>query len=145
VIESPELAGLRENVQNSLMSSGRILVVEDEPLIRMFVVDTLEDAGFGVEEAGSATEALAKVGSESPLFAAVIVDVGLPDRPGDSLAAELRTKWADLPIIIASGQDKAALRARFKDDGRVGVLGKPYNSAMLKDALRELGVTAVSG
>jgi DNA-binding response OmpR family regulator len=131
-------------VQNTPMSSGRILVVEDEPLIRMFVVDTLEDAGFLVEEAGSATEALAKVGSESPVFAAVIVDVGLPDRPGDSLTAELRTKWAELPIIIASGQDRTTLLARFRDDGHVGVLGKPYNSAMLIDALRELGVTAVS-
>src|SRR5271154_973166 len=106
-----------ENEQNDLMSLVRILVVEDEPLIRMFVVDTLEDAGFLVEEAGSATEALAKVGSESPVFAAVIVDVGLPDRPGDSLAAELRTKWAELPIIIASGHDRTALLARFKDDG----------------------------
>jgi DNA-binding response OmpR family regulator len=126
------------------MSSGRILIVEDEPLIRMFVVDTLEDAGFHVEEAGSAAEALTKVASEIPLFAAVIVDVGLPDRPGDSLAAELRANWAELPIIIASGHDQSALAKRFKDVGHIVVLGKPYNSSMLINVLRQLGVDAVS-
>ena len=138
-------AGGMEDEQNDPMSLVRILVVEDEPLIRMFVVDTLEDAGFHVEEAGSAAEALAKVVSESPLFAAVIVDVGLPDRPGDLLAAELRTSWAELPIIIASGHDRTALVSRFKDDGHIGVLGKPYNSCMLIDALRQMGVNASSG
>jgi DNA-binding response OmpR family regulator len=127
------------------MSKARILVVEDEPLIRMFVVDTLEDAGFQVEEAGRADEAAAKLAPEGPPFAAVIVDVGLPDRPGDLLAAELRSKWMDLPIIIASGHDKHALESRFRDDRHMGVLGKPYNSGMLLKALNHLGVNAGSG
>jgi DNA-binding response OmpR family regulator len=121
------------------MPQDRILIVEDEPLIRMFVVDTLEDAGFQVEEAAGATEAMSKADTDSN-FAAVIIDVGLPDRPGDVLATEMRAKWPELPIIIASGHDRNELARRFSDDGRIGVLGKPYNSGMLLDTLRKAGV-----
>jgi DNA-binding response OmpR family regulator len=111
----------------------------------MFVVDSLKDAGFEVEEAGTASEAMEIGVSQSAAFAAVIVDVGLPDRPGDVLAAEMRTKWAELPIIIASGHDRNELARRFSADERVGVLGKPYNSGMLMEALRKMGVDAASG
>jgi DNA-binding response OmpR family regulator len=123
------------------MPQDRILIVEDEPLIRMFVVDTLEDAGFQVEEAAGATEAMSKAETDSNL-AAVIIDVGLPDRPGDVLATEMRAKWPELPIIIASGHDRNELARRFSDDERIGVLGKPYNSGMLLDTLRKAGVVS---
>jgi DNA-binding response OmpR family regulator len=124
------------------MSIARVLVVEDEPLIRIFIMDSLEDAGFAVEEAGSASEAMTKLESMQAACAAVIVDVGLPDRPGDILAAELRTAWPELPIIIASGHDKNEFARHFTADRFVGVLGKPYDSKMLLDTLRSLGVTA---
>jgi DNA-binding response OmpR family regulator len=142
LVESEKLADPGAYVQHTVMPGTRILVVEDEPLIRMFVVDTLEDAGFQVEEAGGAVEAMEKMTSGSSSFAAVIIDVGLPDRPGDVLAGELRTKWAQLPLLIASGHDRNELARRFKDDGRIGVLGKPYNSGMLIEALHQVGVTA---
>ena len=122
------------------MVAARILIVEDEPLIRMFVVDTLEDSGFQVIEADSAADALGKLGAADEVFAAVIIDVGLPDRPGDGLADEARAKWPDLPVVIASGRDRNELARRFTKDSRIAVLGKPYTSHMLLDALRELGV-----
>jgi len=124
------------------MVAVRILIVEDEPLIRMFVVDTLEDSGFQVTEADSAADALAKLGAEGSAFAAVIIDVGLPDRPGDGLADEAHAKWPDLPVVIASGRDRNELARRFSQDSRIAVLGKPYTSHMLLNALRDLGVTA---
>jgi DNA-binding response OmpR family regulator len=123
------------------MVATRILIVEDEPLIRMFVVDTLEDSGFQVAEADSAADAIAQLGGEED-FAAVIIDVGLPDRPGDGLADEARAKWPELPVVIASGRDRNELARRFSQDSRITVLGKPYTSHMLLNALRDLGVTA---
>lgn len=141
-VQSEKLADPAANVQHTVMPGTRILVVEDEPLIRMFVVDTLEDAGFQVEEAGGAVEAMEKMASDNSSFAAVIIDVGLPDRPGDVLAGELRAQWAALPILIASGHDRNELARRFNNDGRIGVLGKPYNSGMLIEALHQVGVTA---
>jgi DNA-binding response OmpR family regulator len=129
-------------VQHATMATTRILIVEDEPLIRMFVADSLEEYGFEVAEAESATEALAKLAAANGAVEAVIIDVGLPDRPGDTLAEELRAKWKNLPIVIASGRDANEFIKRFSYDSRVAVLGKPYTTDMLRDALRKVGVTS---
>ena len=119
-----------------------ILIVEDEPLVRMFAVDALEDSGFLVAQAADANEGLAAVTKANHGLRAVIVDLGLPDRPGDALAAELRSMRADLPIVIASGRSERELKDRFAGDAGVSVLVKPYTAAMLLDALAAVGVPA---
>jgi len=116
-----------------------ILIVEDEVLVRMFAVDALEDEGFKVEESATAAEALAKL-QALPQIVAAIVDLGLPDRPGDQLATELRSLRADLPILIASGRSERELKERFLLDGRVGIVVKPFTAPMLLEALEKLGV-----
>ncbi|HJY36386.1 MAG TPA: response regulator, partial [Steroidobacteraceae bacterium] len=68
--------------------TAAILVVEDELLVRMFAVDALEDAGFRVLQAGTAAEALQAL-QGSPDVRAALVDIGLPDRPGDQLADDI--------------------------------------------------------
>jgi len=124
------------------MPKVRILVVEDEPLIRLFVADILEDAGFTVVEAASSADAIKQMSPGQPPFDAVIIDVGLPDKRGDELADELRLTLKDLPIVIATGHDRNVLAQRFGQDGRVRVLGKPYYGDMLLGALSAMGVTA---
>jgi two-component system cell cycle sensor histidine kinase/response regulator CckA len=123
-------------------AAGRILVVEDELLVRIFAVDALEDAGFQVDEAGNAGEALAKLGRDVQRIRAAVVDLGLPDRAGDQLASEMHAVRADLPIVIASGRSERELRERFHGNRRIAVLGKPYTAFMLIDALASLGVAA---
>jgi len=120
----------------------RILIVEDELLVRMFAVDALEDAGFQVEQAGTAAEAMRTVEQLGTELHALIIDLGLPDRSGDQLAAELRDNKVDLPILIASGRSEREIRDRFVHDTRIGVLVKPYTAAMLIDALEKVGVTS---
>src|SRR5688500_1101639 len=122
---------------------ARVLIVEDEMLVRMFAVDALEDVGFQVLQAGDAAEATAAL-AETPDVAAVIVDMGLPDRSGDQLAGEMRAKLQDLPILIASGRSERELKDRFAADKRIGVLVKPYTASMLIGALGALGVQAPS-
>lgn len=122
---------------------ARVLIVEDEMLVRMFAVDALEDVGFQVLQAGGAAEATAALNGATDV-AAVIVDMGLPDRSGDQLAGEMRAKLQDLPILIASGRSERELKERFAADKRIGVLTKPYTAAMLIDALAALGVQAPS-
>jgi len=120
-----------------------ILIVEDEMLVRMFAVDALEDVGFQVLQAGDAAEATRVLAGTSDL-SAVIVDMGLPDRPGDQVAAEMRAKLQNLPILIASGRSERELKDKFAADKRVGVLVKPYTASMLIGALSALGVPAPS-
>lgn len=123
-------------------SATCILIVEDEALVRMFAADALEDAGFRVEQASSGAEALDQWQSLRHLLGAVIIDLGLPDRPGDEVAAEIRARHGDLPILIASGRSEKELRDRFVIDTRVAVIAKPYTGPMLIETLGTLGVSA---
>src|SRR5688572_29763594 len=111
------------------MSANAILVVEDEFLVRMFAVDALEDAGFRVLQAGTAAEAIQALRG-APDVRAALVDIGLPDRPGDELAAEIHALRSDLPIIIASGRSGRELRERFAGNPHVAILVKPYTGPL---------------
>jgi DNA-binding response OmpR family regulator len=126
---------------DQLLAPPRVLIVEDEMLVRMFAVDALEDAGFQVLQAGDAADAMKALAGADDVQA-VIVDMGLPDRSGDQLAAEMRAQRQDLPILIASGRSERELKDRFASDSRVGVLVKPYTATMLVGALNSLGVKA---
>lgn len=117
-----------------------VLVVEDEMLIRMVATETLADFGFTTQEAGTAREASEILHANIQNFAAVIIDIGLPDRPGDQLAAELREKSADLAIVIATGHDRSRVPKALQDDPRVGFVSKPYDYQALNAALGHLGV-----
>jgi DNA-binding response OmpR family regulator len=121
--------------------SARILIVEDELLVRMFAADALEEAGFEVVQAGDGAEALAALAAAQTGFAAVIIDLGLPDRSGEHLAGEIRAMHANLPIVIASGRSERELRDRFTGDDRIAILVKPYTPTLLLDSLGSLGVT----
>jgi DNA-binding response OmpR family regulator len=129
------------NTQGS-QGSARILIVEDELLVRMFAVDALEEAGFEVAQAGDGAEALRALTAAQPAFTAVIIDLGLPDRSGEQLAGEIRAMHASMPIVIASGRSERELRDRFAGDRHIAILVKPYTSTLLLDSLESLGVTS---
>ncbi|MDY0065123.1 MAG: response regulator [Steroidobacteraceae bacterium] len=115
-----------------------VLVVEDEPLVRMFLADVLESRGFTVVQSASARDASAAVERlRQPL--AAFVDLGLPDRKGGDLAAELRTRWPDIRIIILSGHGDAP-DGRFCSDRSVTFLKKPFDEAALIETLEKLGL-----
>ena len=129
------------NTQGS-QGSAKVLIVEDELLVRMFAVDTLEEAGFEVAQAGDGAEALEALRASQTGFAAVIIDLGLPDRSGEQLAAEIRAMHASLPIVIASGRSERELRDSFADDQHIAILVKPYTSTLLLASLESLGVSS---
>jgi CheY-like chemotaxis protein len=118
----------------------RILLVEDELLVRMFAVDVLEECGFKIEEAGTAQEALDLLAKIPGAPVAAVLDLGLPDRSGDSLADEIRRLHPQLPIVIASGRSEREIRDRFATDPLVAALVKPYTASLLLETLSRLGV-----
>ena len=69
-----------------------ILIVEDEPLIRMNVADALREAGFEVQAAADAGMAESLMLADVPPFDGVIVDIGLPAKPGGALARGFRAR-----------------------------------------------------
>jgi CheY-like chemotaxis protein len=133
-------ADLGRKLQEMLTSQAglRVLVVEDESLIRLDVVDALRERGFEVEEAASAAMAKQVMQKMESSVDALVVDLGLPDQKGDDLAAEVRAKHPLLPIIIASGYAGQSVHARFRADPNVAFVEKPYNVAQLEDAIGRL-------
>jgi CheY-like chemotaxis protein len=123
---------------------GRILLVEDDVMIRMLATEYLEEGGFKVDAAGSATEAMNKLRLIPGGVDGVIIDIGLPDRGGDALVAEIRAIYPSLPIVLASGHSVATLCERFKAQERVAFASKPYTAQSLLGALRTLGLVPAS-
>ena len=120
--------------------SDRILVVDDEVLIRMLVVDALGRGGLEAEEAGSFEEAIAKIRNIGNTLAAAIVDLGLPDKPGDGLVAGIRALQPSLPIIVATGYASENVRQRFAQDPFLQIVAKPFDTEALLATLTKFGV-----
>jgi DNA-binding NtrC family response regulator len=79
-----------------------VLVVEDEPLIRIFTVQVLAEAGFEVEEAGNADEALKRL-KDRPVKA-LVTDIDMPGRiNGCALAWEVHTLHPTAALLVISG------------------------------------------
>ncbi len=119
---------------------GRIMLVEDEPLIRELASEYLEDAGFSVDWAGSALEAMNKIGRVPGGVDAVVVDIGLPDRPGDVLIRELKALYPTLPVVLATGRDTTELAGKLRPLEKIAFVTKPYAAADLLHALASLGI-----
>jgi PAS domain S-box-containing protein len=136
------LAEKLRDIFDARSTPGRVLLVEDEALIQMLAAEYLEDAGFKVDAAGSATEAINKLGLIPGGVDAIIIDVGLPDRRGDTLLREIRALHPSMPIVLATGQSAGDLRQSFNDDSRIAFVSKPYSAEALVKALRSIGVAA---
>jgi CheY-like chemotaxis protein len=78
--------------------TGRVLIVENDETVRMFAAEALLKAGAAVDEAATASEALGRLCAAGGRYDAVLLDLPLPDKGGESLVAELRAMHADLPI-----------------------------------------------
>jgi CheY-like chemotaxis protein len=117
-----------------------ILVVEDEPIVRMVTVAMLEDMGFRATEAANAAAVLAKVDLGEGALEAVLLDINIPGARGRDMVDEIRAVRPNLPVLIASGADTEELRQRFVQHGQVDFLPKPYANAELRQALERLGL-----
>lgn len=81
-----------------------VLVVEDEPLVRMLYGDVLEEAGFKVVTAADASEALAILAAR-PDIAVMLTDVNMPgDMDGLALARYAGKRWPNLAVLVLSGR-----------------------------------------
>jgi DNA-binding response OmpR family regulator len=106
------------------MPNARILIVEDEFLIRLTLAEALSEEGFDVVEAGSGDEALVML-QEQGGIGLLLTDIQLPGRlNGLDLARAARQHAPDLPIIYMTGRpDSLASGAR---SGRDVFIAKPY-------------------
>lgn len=116
------------------MAGRRLLIVEDEFLIRMTLAEALTDDGYEVIEAGDAEEALAALARE-PDLAVLLTDIQLPGPlDGRALASRAREARPGLPVIFMSGRPEP-------DPGRNPLdlhINKPYLPSAVSTAVRRL-------
>ena len=130
-----------------LMSeNGRCaLLVEDEALVAMVAADALDEMGYQVIEAASATLALQLAETNKDRISVALIDLGLPDRPGEQLVGELRSLYPRMPIIVASGKGPGAIDPSVPAHHDIVILPKPYNFDDLQSALARLERNLLSG
>ena len=108
------------------MTRPKLLLVEDDELVRLVTADLLTEMGYAVREAEGAGDALAALDSDVEVL---VTDIGLPDADGRDLARQVRKQVPGVAVVIASGDPG-------EEDGAVW-LTKPFSSGRLREALRE--------
>ena len=122
-----------------------ILIIEDERLFLTLARDGLEKAGFAVQVAENAAQALQILEREA--VRAVILDVVMPELDGLGLLAGIRSKYPDTPVVVVSGRDAPRAEAEARRLGVVECLRKPLNVEemvrIVSDAIpQEIGTQA---
>ena len=108
-----------------------MLLVEDNPQVRVFAEDLVKDLGCEVGSAESADAALAMIAENLPDV--VLTDIVMPGMSGIELAAEINRRWPDLPVLLATGySEQAAQRAQT-----LPIILKPYSAGDLSAALAQ--------
>lgn len=116
------------------MAARRLLIVEDEFLIRMTLAEVLTDDGYEVVEAGDADEALAALEREHDL-SVMLTDIQLPGAlDGKALAAKARETRPNLPVIFMSGRPDPSAGSSPLDVH----INKPYLPSTISAAVRRL-------
>jgi two-component system KDP operon response regulator KdpE len=115
------------------LDAGRILVIEDEPPIRRLLRTTLQAHAYEVLEAATAGEGIALAGSRKPDV--VILDLGLPDRDGMDVIAEIRSHSA-VPILVLSSRSDERGKVAALDAGADDYIGKPFGAEELMARIR---------
>lgn len=121
---SPRLTGLR------------LLLVEDEPIIRNTLGEALRRWGADVAEAGNGDAAWERLRAEG--FDVIISDHLMPGCTGLELLERLRGQGRTLPLILVSGYGLDGMEARLAADPNLRVLPKPFQLARLAEVIQEL-------
>lgn len=119
-----------------------VLVIEDEPNIRGFLVAALASADCQAFDAGTAARGRIEAASRKPDL--LIVDLGLPDGDGLSLIREIRS-WSTVPILVLSARSSETDKVAALDLGADDYLTKPFGTAELLARVRALLRRAAKG
>jgi CheY-like chemotaxis protein len=119
-------------------ATASILLVEDDPLLRHAFRLLLEDAGYLVHEAGTAAQAIDQAAAELP--ALVLLDLGLPDRPGLDVARHLTSQpdMAGIRVVALTGRVGRQERDACFEAGCSHFFTKPIEPRELLRRLPEL-------
>lgn len=113
--------------------SARILIVDDEEQIRLFLNITLRAAGYEALEAANGRSAIELCTGKKPDL--ILLDLGLPDISGHEVIQAVRV-WSQAPIIVLSVRSEDEDKVRALDNGANDYVQKPFSAAELLARIR---------
>ncbi|CAM2740653.1 Response regulator receiver domain-containing protein [Pseudomonas gessardii] len=116
-----------------MSAASTILVVEDDAIVRMLIVDVLEELEFKVLEAEHAEAALIFLQDSAHGLDLMMTDWGLPGMNGKDLAEKTRTLRPALPILLASGYAE-----NIELPAGVQMIAKPFSIDQLRDKVKTM-------
>ena len=117
------------------MRSEAILVIDDEPQIRRVVANAVKELTSQVLEAATGADGLDLAAARRPDL--VVLDLGLPDMPGERVCREMR-KWSSAPILVLSARHSDREKAELLDAGADDYVTKPFSTLELQARVRAL-------
>ena len=115
-----------------------VLVVDDEPTVRMLVVEVLEEFGYAAIEAADAAAGLNVLQSDARVEL-LVTDLALPGRmTGRQLAEAARELRPDLPVLFITGYAENALIGNGRLEPNMQVITKPFTIGALTTRIRDL-------
>ncbi|MDB5218869.1 MAG: sensor hybrid histidine kinase [Myxococcaceae bacterium] len=114
---------------------GRVLVADDEPVVRKITERMLRQLGYEVVGTGDGEEALQAFEKEPDAFDIVVLDVMMPKLKGSEALVRMRAIRPDIKVLFVSGHAGAA-----SEMPTLRVLEKPFTTLQLEDAIRRLAV-----
>ena len=130
----PDPRNFPHMVKNS--SIARVLVVDDEPLIRWSLGEALRELGYDVEEAADGRTACERI-SQAPPFKVVLLDFRLPDSNDLGLFSRLRQFLPDAHIILMTAYGTAEVVSDAIARGAFRVISKPFELAAIASLVSE--------
>lgn len=117
---------------------GRVLVVEDEPAVRMLTVRTLREAGYMVTAAATGQEALAQIDQLAEPVDLLVADVVMPDLSGRQVAEVLLRRFPRAECLYVSGFTSDVIGNQGVLDSGMNFLHKPYTPSALRAKVRDV-------
>ena len=123
-----------------LWGSGRVLIVEDEDMVRAVAERALVRQGYVVETASDGEQAL-ELFAEGKRYDLIVSDVVMPNMDGPTMARNLRETYGDIRLLFMSGYAEEQLRETISLDN-VSFLAKPFSVQQIAEAVHDALVKA---
>ena len=118
--------------------TGKVLVVDDEEVVRSLAKSILEEAGYSVMTARDGKEGVEMFSECADEITVVLLDLTMPNMDGEETFRELCKIRSDVPVILSSGYNEEEIATRFDGQGLAGFIHKPYHVQNLMETLEQI-------
>lgn len=134
-VEPSSLKGSKKDV---IKGSEKILIVEDEPLVRKLAARSLSLFGYQVTQARTGQEALTFSMNESESFDLVLVDIVMPEISGPDLVQKMQENWPGIATLYMSGYTDEEVNQHGVNRKDIEFISKPFSPVQLVSKIREV-------